>query len=254
VPDKASKRRLRCELDRSAGISPASQAGDTPTLLWRKSPPLLATPKDRHVCSRRWMFSKNSVVSRRSHVRSRRNFHCPVVASKDLWQLLYEAKNGDFYDFKIGVSAPLSATPAALKASNAKFRREFDAEILTRLVALNAERAEEEKNGKVRWLRPDYQTRNAKSGIGNEQSKLALPVGEQPANIINPSLKVVAKLPWPKSLTERVQAIESALKSSPGTPAQLAKRFSRAKEEDVAEILETLATLGRITKSGDVYA
>ena len=32
-----------------------------------------------------------------------------------------------------------------------------DEQILERLVALNAERAEEEKNGRVRWLRPDYQ-------------------------------------------------------------------------------------------------
>jgi hypothetical protein len=31
------------------------------------------------------------------------------------------------------------------------------AEIVARLVALNAERAAEEKAGKVRWLRPDYQ-------------------------------------------------------------------------------------------------
>jgi hypothetical protein len=30
-------------------------------------------------------------------------------------------------------------------------------EIVSRLVALNAERAAEEKAGKVRWLRPDYQ-------------------------------------------------------------------------------------------------
>jgi len=32
-----------------------------------------------------------------------------------------------------------------------------DEEILSRLVALNAERAEEEKEGNIRWLRPDYQ-------------------------------------------------------------------------------------------------
>ncbi len=32
-----------------------------------------------------------------------------------------------------------------------------DEEILERLVALNKERADEEKTGKVRWLRPDYQ-------------------------------------------------------------------------------------------------
>ena len=35
---------------------------------------------------------------------------------------------------------------------------------------------------------------------------------------------------------------------------QLAKRFSPAKETDIAEILETLAALGRITKSGNGYA
>ena len=33
-----------------------------------------------------------------------------------------------------------------------------DAEILSRLVALNAERVDEEKSGQIRWLRPEYQT------------------------------------------------------------------------------------------------
>ena len=32
-----------------------------------------------------------------------------------------------------------------------------DEEILRRLVALNAERAEEEKRGLIRWLRPEFQ-------------------------------------------------------------------------------------------------
>ncbi len=32
-----------------------------------------------------------------------------------------------------------------------------DEQILENLVALNAERAEEERNGLIRWLRPDYQ-------------------------------------------------------------------------------------------------
>jgi hypothetical protein len=31
------------------------------------------------------------------------------------------------------------------------------AEIVSRLVALNAERAKEESEGNIRWLRPDYQ-------------------------------------------------------------------------------------------------
>jgi hypothetical protein len=41
-----------------------------------------------------------------------------------------------------------------------------DEEILERLVALNAERAEEERNGLIRWLRPEYQ---APDEVGRQQ-------------------------------------------------------------------------------------
>ena len=44
-----------------------------------------------------------------------------------------------------------------------------DEEILTRLVALNAERAAEEARGLIRWLRPEYQMRNAERGMRHEQ-------------------------------------------------------------------------------------
>ena len=127
-----------------------------------------------------------------------------------------------------------------------------DAEILRRLVALNAERAAEEAAGKVRWLRPDYQMRNAKCEMGNDQTNLVLPEGNSKFPIPNSKFKQT-KLPWPKSLSERVRAIEEALSTAPATPADLAKRFSRAKESDIAEILETLATLGRATKNGKEY-
>jgi hypothetical protein len=123
-----------------------------------------------------------------------------------------------------------------------------DQEILARLVALNAERAAEEAAGRIRWLRPDYQMRNAKCEAGNDRKPPDLPAARPKSKIRN------QKLPWPRPLSERVQAVEAALTSAtPGTPSELAKRFSRAKESDVAEILETLATLGRIAKSGDGY-
>ena len=41
-------------------------------------------------------------------------------------------------------------------------------EILSRLVALNAERAAEEARGLVRWLRPEYQRTRAGAGAGAE--------------------------------------------------------------------------------------
>lgn len=46
-----------------------------------------------------------------------------------------------------------------------------DEEILSRLVALNAERAAEEATGKICWLRPDYQI--AKYGSEDEKARLA---------------------------------------------------------------------------------
>ena len=45
-------------------------------------------------------------------------------------------------------------------------------EILRRLVALNAERADEERRGIVRWLRPEFQN---PGGAATTQQTLALP-------------------------------------------------------------------------------
>jgi hypothetical protein len=127
-----------------------------------------------------------------------------------------------------------------------------DAEILTRLVALNAARAAEEATGQIRYLRPDYQMRNAERGTRNEQTALAFPASTPHSALRIPK----SKEPWPKPLAERVAAVERALAAaaSPVTPAQLAKHFLRAKPEDLAEILETLATLGRAHRDGDRYS
>ena len=64
------------------------------------------------------------------------------------------------------------------------------------------------------------------------------------------------KLPWPTTLAERVRAVETALHhfGAPATPADLAKQFKRAQPADMAEILETLVTLGRARKRGGKYS
>jgi hypothetical protein len=122
-----------------------------------------------------------------------------------------------------------------------------DAEILTRLVALNQERAAEEAAGKIRWLRPDYQ--NPK-GAGSTQAGLTF--REKKGAPTKPSR---AKQRWPKRLAERVLAVEGALKSAaaPVTAEQLAKRFAYSKPEELAEILDTLATLGRAQRDGEKF-
>jgi hypothetical protein len=121
-----------------------------------------------------------------------------------------------------------------------------DAEILERLVTLNAERAAEEARGVIHWLRPDYQ--------GTQRQ---MPMGERkPANKVTTKAappKRKAKLAWPKGMAERVRAVEIALHQTTAavTPDALAMQFARAKPADIAEILKTLETLGRAHGNGN---
>jgi len=113
-----------------------------------------------------------------------------------------------------------------------------DEEILLRLVALNLERAEEERGGLVRWLRPDYQhpqgTAQASLGIKGEGTTQAVAAAR-------------AKSPFPSNLAEQARAVRGALVAHSGvvTPAQLAKSFQRAHVDRVEELLETLVLLGQ---------
>ena len=130
-----------------------------------------------------------------------------------------------------------------------------DAEILERLVALNAARAAEEARGVIHWLRPEYQSRKQKAE-SREQKEMSLPEsGTKPQArqlaIGNSKLKI----PWPKALAARVQAVEAALhqQGGPLTPAELAALLPGAPPDAVAEILETLVTLGRARQQGEKF-
>lgn len=127
-----------------------------------------------------------------------------------------------------------------------------DAEILERLVALNAERAAEEQRGILRWLRPDYQ--NPQGGESKTQTALELTEGEGRGEV-GTVKSGSAKVPWPKPLAERIRATEQALHAAGTsvTAADLAKRFLRASEKDVQEILESLVALGRAHRSGETF-
>jgi hypothetical protein len=129
-----------------------------------------------------------------------------------------------------------------------------DAEILERLVALNAARAEEEQRGIIHWLRPEYQNPSPKV-----QGALDLPAKPAPPKRLKSAIgnrqSAIPQLPWPKSLPERVRAVETALHATPGpvTPKALAATFHRAQPEAIAEILETLVTLGRARQQGGQF-
>ena len=142
---------------------------------------------------------------------------------------------------------------AAVSAAYGWPARLTDAEILERLVALNAERAAEEARGVIHWLRPEYQAGSQKSGV-RSQKEMDLP--ERKTKTKARKAKIVnRKSSWPKSLPERVQAVETALHAAaaPVATADLAKQFARAKPADVLEILQTLVTLGRARKHGKQF-
>ena len=116
---------------------------------------------------------------------------------------------------------------------------EAEEELLARLVALNAERAEEERRGLVRWLRPDYQAPEA--AATPEQEDLGLE-GEEHAAPSRPEPR-----PWPSGLADQARAVREALGAAgrPVTPTEIARTFRRARAPDVAELLATLAALGQ---------
>jgi hypothetical protein len=113
-----------------------------------------------------------------------------------------------------------------------------DATLLERLVALNAERAAEERQGFIRWLRPAFQAPGEKTPA--TQTELD---ATSAAEVRAP----LAPRPWPKTLAEQARAVTEALAEAgePLTVAALAARFQGAKPKPLAALLETLVALGR---------
>src|SRR5207249_3896039 len=82
-------------------------------------------------------------------------------------------------------------------------------EILEKLVALNADRAEEERNGLVRWLRPDFQNPTG----AQKPTELTLPGTEEATSggeaVVVPTVSV-----WPKAAGERIKALRDLVFAS----------------------------------------
>jgi len=115
-----------------------------------------------------------------------------------------------------------------------------DEETLLRLVALNRVRAEEERGGLVRWLRPDYQhpQGTAQGALDMKDAEATRPVAAGGSQ---------AKSIFPANLAEQARAVRGALVSCSGvvTAAQLAKSFQRARVDRIEELLQTLVLLGQ---------
>jgi hypothetical protein len=123
--------------------------------------------------------------------------------------------------------------------------------LLTRLVALNHERAEEEKRELIRWLRPEYQIPKlgAKAPRATTQ-ELDLDITE-----------TTTKPKWPTDAHDQIRRVRDVLAkseglaSADGISAAFEGRNSAARKTRVARVLETLVITGaaRTTDDGAKY-
>jgi SAM-dependent methyltransferase len=122
-----------------------------------------------------------------------------------------------------------------------------DEQILERIVALNSERAREERAGKVRWLRPEFQAAGvAEAARKTDQLEVELTVVDRTKK---PSL--------PAALPDQVAAIRALLaQTEQGLSARdVASAFSQGRraEGKVQDVLRTLAMLGQAAQTGDRF-
>ena len=106
-------------------------------------------------------------------------------------------------------------------------------------MALNAERAAEERRGLIRWLRPAFQ--NPTGAKAATQEKLA--TTDEPEEAAPAAATATA---WPKKLAEQIAAVRDLLTKGAAewTVAEAAAAFKNAKKSDVEEVLDSLAALG----------
>ncbi|MEP7122186.1 MAG: DNA methyltransferase [Byssovorax sp.] len=124
-----------------------------------------------------------------------------------------------------------------------------DEQILEKLVALNAERAAEEKKGLIRWLRPDFQN---PSGKKPETQAALLATGEDDEDPQSAPPPAAIK-PWPKKIAEQIAAVRDRV-AFPGklfTVESVAAAFKGAKKKDIEGFLEGFAALGVLTMIED---
>ena len=144
-----------------------------------------------------------------------------------------------------------NTTPGAngTPATRDECKRALDDALLERFVALNAERAAEEKKGLIRWLRPEFQ---------NPEKQAAAPKQAEIEIEEVTETKVAAKTgktPWPKTLPDQVRQVSDLLASArePMSLDAIAERFTGKGpwKRRLPQIVETLETLGRARRVGD---
>lgn len=125
-------------------------------------------------------------------------------------------------------------------------------EVLGRLVALNKERAKEEKRGLVRWLRPEYQIPR----LGSEKEK-----AEQMEVDLGPATAAIAgpKPTFPKDERDQTFAVHQALlgADAPLEPVTIAAAFKQGRKclPAVSAVVLSLHRMGLVsTTDGKTFS
>ena len=123
-----------------------------------------------------------------------------------------------------------------------------DEEILERLVALNHERAAEERRGHVRWLRPDYQIPR----FGKDVDKMAAKEeGAQIAADLGLPAPGARKPSFPSDAVAQTAAVFASLAAvrGPADVAGIAANYRKTKNLDntISDVLGSLTRLGHVT-------
>ncbi|MGC9526557.1 MAG: DNA methyltransferase [Limnospira sp.] len=132
-------------------------------------------------------------------------------------------------------------------------KEQLENQILERLVALNAERAAEERNGLIRWLRPEYQ---APDEVQHQPTLEGIATPEEP--VVEP----VEQQKWPTKPKDQLAAVRDLLRTGKGdwTVQQIAAQFkgrnTSKKLDAITENLERLEWFGLVIhdkKDGITY-
>jgi hypothetical protein len=139
--------------------------------------------------------------------------------------------------------------------------------LLTHLVALNAQRAEEEKTGKVRWLRPEFQNpafKSAANSLSNQELPAHISISLQADLIPKNDLKTAksgkkdtkaALNPWPSTLPLQVSAVAQLLANAVAAMSlsdiEASFKGQGPWKKGLPRILETLEVLGRARREGN---
>jgi hypothetical protein len=121
-----------------------------------------------------------------------------------------------------------------------------ETEILERLVALNHERATEESQGLIRWLRPEYQAPGAVQPLAKPMFEL------EPEEVETVAVTPTGIQPWPKDLKDQLAVLRALLLGSARlwTMEEIGDAFkSRGRyREGISSHLDLLTDLGVITR------